>query len=61
MRHNETHFEQVPLDVVETALERVGLQSITQETVLASVLTREDEVVAEFTNQRESVPSKSKP
>jgi len=60
MRHNETHFEQIPIAVVETALHECALQKGMPEELPALVLMPEDAAVSEFVKRDESKPLKGK-
>jgi hypothetical protein len=60
MRNNETYFEQVPLDAVETALQKCPLHKGMTEKPTSVVLMPEDGVVSEFSKRKESEPLKGK-
>ena len=58
MRNRETHFEQVPIRVVEAILGQPRVLAAIPEKLLAPVSTPEHQASAESLKPEESVPSK---
>jgi len=60
MRYAETHFEQVPIEVVETVLQRAAVLARTLEELPAPASAPERQDLAEVLNLEQSTPSKGK-
>jgi hypothetical protein len=58
MRHSATHFEQVPIEIVETVLRHDATLEKNSEKSRVSVPGPEQEPTADFPRQQEIVPSK---
>jgi hypothetical protein len=58
MRNRETHFEQVPIEVVETVLRQARVLARMLEKSPAPLSALERQAVAEFPKQRGKYPSK---
>jgi hypothetical protein len=61
MRIREKHFEQVPIEVVETILRQAAAMGRKQERSPALVSLLERQAPAEFLKQEGGAPSKSHP
>jgi hypothetical protein len=60
MRYSATHFEQVPIEIVETVLRHDATLGKTPEKSRASVPEPEREAAAEFLEQQEIAKAKGK-
>jgi hypothetical protein len=60
MRNNETHFEQVPIEIVEILLRQEAAPETMQEKSLVPVLVTERQATRESPKPRKTVPSKGR-
>ncbi len=58
MRHSETHFEQIPIEVVLSIIQRAMALDSPPEDLPAPVPEPEPQVAREFSKTQEDIPAK---